>query len=231
MENTPVLFDENNIPFADNPDARLPVTLVVDTSYSMNSENRIHKLNDGLEDFWDEVNDNVLTKRRAMINLIGCGGHGAYEIQPMATVQDIDQFLPNTLVASGGTPMDEALNLAMDKLDATKQTIKANDGTYYRPLMFVLSDGGFNLSEATRTRLHSQINENKFKVIPFGVGSSANVDSLSMTNPEGLAILLNDEHFSEFFEFLSSSVSTVSNSNAGEEVSAEPTSNMRISLT
>lgn len=227
MSNFPVVLNEHNIPFAENPDPRLPMTLILDTSYSMDGF-KIKALNQGLKKLWEEVNLDVLTKRRAMISIIGCGAFEPYEIQPMVTVQDVVDFLPEDLEASGGTPMDQSLTMALDKIEMTKQTIRSNDGQYFRPLIFILSDGEFHLSDSTKMRLHREVNEEKVKVIPFGVGHDADTSSLAATNPSGLAIQLEEQHFGEFFEFLSASISVGSQDTTSDEKTVEATQNMRV---
>ena len=60
------------LPRADNPDPRVPVALVLDTSGSMSGE-AIRQLNAGLDQFRKEVADDELARKRAEITVVTFG--------------------------------------------------------------------------------------------------------------------------------------------------------------
>jgi uncharacterized protein YegL len=63
---------------------------------------------------------------------------------PVQTVQRFvtaDAFLPPSLVASGDTPMGAAIMSAVALVAERKDTYKANGIGYYRPWLFLITDG------------------------------------------------------------------------------------------
>jgi len=206
--------DANNI-FADNPDQRCPVVFVVDTSGS--THNIIDLINQGLSDMCTHIQNDPLARRRIDLCIIGCGPD-AKIIQPMTTVQDIVGGQLPKLYSNGGTPMDEALNIGLDEVERRKAELKAHGITNYRPLIFVLTDGCWVLSEATIKRLHDSENRRGHNLIPFLVGTGGRKETLAQTNPKGLALQFSPENFVEFVEFVSASIITVAQSQPEDEV-------------
>jgi len=139
--------------FADNPDDRCPVVCLLDVSGSMNYKKNIGKLNDAIKRFFDDLNNDPLAKRRIDLAIVVCGGSKPQLLQPMTTVQDIDSQNFPELFASGGTPMDACTNMSLDLVEERKSVLRQNKICYYRPLIVVITDGDFNISEATKERL------------------------------------------------------------------------------
>ena len=97
----------------------------------------ISLLNRGFELFCEEIKKDDLAKKRAEITVITFGGSARVEI-PFTEGRDLQ---PRRLESGGGTPMGAALDLALDQLDQQKQAYKEAGLEYYRPWMFVLTDG------------------------------------------------------------------------------------------
>lgn len=53
----------------------------------------------------------------------------------------IGQFTPPTLEVGGVTPMGAAIEYALDFLENRKQTYQNNGILYYRPWVFLITDG------------------------------------------------------------------------------------------
>jgi uncharacterized protein YegL len=63
---------------------------------------------------------------------------------PVKLTQDfvtIDQFTAPKLETEGVTPMGEAIEYALDLLEQRKQSYKDNGVLYYRPWVFLITDG------------------------------------------------------------------------------------------
>ena len=63
---------------------------------------------------------------------------------PVKLTQDfttIDYFNPPVLKADAMTPMGEAIEFALDLLEKRKQTYKDNGIQYFRPWIFLITDG------------------------------------------------------------------------------------------
>jgi len=196
----------------DNPDPRIACALLLDTSYSMSGD-PIDQLNRGVELFCDEIKKDELAKKRAEIAVITFGGMARVEI-PFTEGRDLQ---PRRLAASGATPMGAALNLALEQLAAQKQAYKQAGLEYYRPWLFVLTDGeptdGREFTEAA-ARVRQAEADKGVSVFGIGVGPAANLAKLKDLSAQRVPVMLEGLSFREFFSWLSASLGAASASNA-----------------
>lgn len=201
----------SNVEFADNPEPRCPCVLLLDTSGSM-SGNRIEQLNAGLQSFKDSLVEDNLAMLRVEIAIITFG--------PVSLMQDFvtaDQFFPPHLSASGVTPMGGAIHLALDKIEERKQTYKQNGIARFRPWVFLITDGGPTDEWQSAAKRVKEAEENK-KVAFFAVGvEEADMNILNQISSRE-AVRLQGLNFQGMFEWLSTSLTSVSHSRPGEEV-------------
>ena len=193
-----------------NREPRCPVILLLDNSYSMSGE-PIQHLNQGLVAFKDSVEQDKLASVRVEVAIISFG--------PVKLVQDfvtIDEFVPQRLEADGVTPMGEAIEYALDLLEDRKETYKNNGLLYYRPWMFLITDGAPTDSWQNAAQRVRNAEANR-KICFFAVGvQGANLSILSQISPsERPPLLLNGLDFKSMFVWLSQSVKQVSHSQAG----------------
>ncbi len=207
-------IDFNKIEFdTSNPEPRCPCILLLDTSGSMGGA-PITELNAGLQVFKDALSKDELAKLRVEVAIITFG--------PVNVIQDFvtaDQFVPPTLDASGDTPMGRAINLALDKIIDRKKAYKQNGISYFRPWIFMITDGAPTDGDMWRTaaqRVHEA--ETKKKVVFFAVGvEGADMDVLGQISSRE-ALKLRGLNFQGMFEWLSIGLSSVSHSKPGEDV-------------
>lgn len=196
----------------DNPDPRIACVLLLDTSVSMSGE-PIDELNRGFEVFCEEIKKDELAKKRAEISVVTFGGLARVEI-PFTEGRDL---YPRRLSAVGDTPMGTALNLALDMLTAQKQAYRQAGLEYYRPWMFVLTDGqptDADTYAAAANRVRQTEAANGVSVFGIGVGAQANLTQLRVLSSKRVPVTLRGLSFGEFFSWLSTSLSAASASNA-----------------
>jgi uncharacterized protein YegL len=209
-----MIIDFTKVQFDDsNPEPRCPCVLLLDTSGSMNGM-PITELNRGLQAFQEALANDALALLRVEIAIITFG--------PVTVAQEFvtaNQFVPPNLTASGDTPMGTAINLALDKIDERKQVYKQNGISYYRPWVFLITDGSptdGNIWQVAATRVQEA--ETAKKVAFFSVGvAGANLNILGQV-AKRQPLQLKGMNFREMFVWLSSSLTNVSRSKPNEEV-------------
>jgi uncharacterized protein YegL len=211
-------FDAKVANVAENPEQRCPCVLLLDISGSMNGA-PIAQLNAGLQAFRDNLQKDDLASMRVEVTIITFGG-SVVVTQDFVTA---NQFNVPTLTSGGGTPMGAAINLALDNLEERKQVYRTAGISYYRPWVFLITDGEPTDDwHAAATRIQAM--EDQKKVTFFAVGvDQAKMNTLSQiaskTRPP---VKLNGLDFSKLFVWLSASLRSVSSSKIGEQVPLPP---------
>lgn len=196
-----------------NPESRCPCVLLLDTSGSMGGA-PIAELNAGLQTFKDALSRDALAMLRVEVAIITFG--------PVRVIQDFitaNQFSPPMLHTEGDTPMGTAINLAIDKLNDRKQIYRRNGISYYRPWIFLVTDGAPTDKDVWPIAAQRiQQEESKKKIAFFAVGvEGANMEILSRISGRQ-PLKLQNLDFREMFVWLSSSLAGVSRSRPGQEV-------------
>jgi uncharacterized protein YegL len=193
------------VEFADNPEPRCPCILLLDTSYSMSGA-KIAVLNNGLQQFAEELRSDAMAAKRVEVAIVTFG--------PVQTVQHFvtaDAFQAPSLVASGDTPMGAAIQNAVALIAERKAVYKANGIGYYRPWIFMLTDGAptDDVSAATATIREGEASKS-YMFFAVGVdGADLNrLSEISVRQP----LKLRGLSFKEMFVWLSNSLGTVSRS-------------------
>ena len=196
----------------DNPDPRIACALLLDTSGSMNGE-PIEELNKGFALFCQEIKDDELAAKRAEIAVITFGGQPQLII-PFTEGRDL---AARTLTVAGATPLGQALNLALDELEQQKGAYREAGLEYYRPWLFVLTDGQPTDGEtfaAAAARVREAEAKRHVSVFGIGIGSAANVNHLRELSAQREPLRLEGLSFREFFSWLSASLGSASASTA-----------------
>ncbi len=231
----------------DNPMARVPICLCLDTSGSMmkvtggdykrtgetkyedgrewnivsGGETALKALQEGLESFFTAIKEDEVAKYAAEINVIEFND----DVNCLVDFANIDRQAVPVLKAKGNTHMGEAVNLALDLLEKRKKEYRDNGVDYYQPWLVIMTDGENNGSAAKFQRAADRINElvsqRKLTVFPIGIGEEVNLKALGELSPKRPPLKLQGLKFNEFFEWLSQSVSRTSQSVVGEKVALD----------
>lgn len=201
--------------FASNPEPRCPCVLLLDVSGSMNGRS-LDELNAGLTTFRDELATDSLAMLRVEVGIVTFG-----PVKVECPFVSASTFYPPTLQSQGDTPMGAAIMQALDMVEDRKREYRTGGISYYRPWVFLITDGAPTDSwQAAAAAVREGEASKKFAFFAIGVkGADMNVlRQISVREPlplEGLK-------FRELFSWLSSSLRSVSRSTPGTEVSLNP---------
>jgi uncharacterized protein YegL len=221
------------VEFAENPEPRCPVVLLLDTSGSMRGE-RISELNAGLRAFDQALKADPLAALRVEVALIAFGGRarvldvgpgGGAEIPADATraFTTLDEFQPPELVAGGETPLGEAARMGLDLVGQRKALYKQGAIDYFRPWMFLISDG-FPTDHGWQAAAQAVRDEEARRgVSVYAVGvAGADTRKLGLFSGARAPLRLKGLAFQELFQWLSKSLSSVSQSRPGDQAPLPP---------
>jgi uncharacterized protein YegL len=200
------------VSFAENPDPRCPCVLLLDVSGSMEGA-AISELNAGVSTYKDELAADSLAAKRVEVALVTFGG----EVTTVNDFNAVGEFRPPVLEADGDTPMGSAILRAIEMLQARKAVYKQNGVQFYRPWIFLITDGApTDEWKAAAEKVKEGEAARAFAFFAVGVGA-ANFDVLrqiSVREP----LKLDGLRFRDLFVWLSNSQRAVSRSKTTEEV-------------
>lgn len=205
-----------NVGFADNPEPRCPCILLLDTSGSMSGA-KIAQLNAGLPHFAEQLKSDSMASKRVEVAIITFG--------PVNTIQTFvtaDSFIAPSLNTTGDTPMGAAIQSAIQLLKERKTAYRENGIAFYRPWIFLITDGGptdMNAIPAAIAAVHEGEKAKSFMFYAVGVDDADFVQLGKIATREPLK--LQGLSFRELFAWLSNSLSAVSRSQPGEAVPLE----------
>ena len=198
--------------FADNPEPRVPSILLLDVSGSMGGQ-PIEELNEGLQQYKSELSGDSVASKRVEVAVVTFGGHVRVET-PFCTA---DHFVPPLLAADGDTPMGQAIMEAVTMLRDRKDLYRANGIMFYRPWIFLITDGApTDEWRAAAQRVHEGEGKKEFTFFAVGVQGAQmeTLKQISVREP----VMLKKLAFRDLFTWLSNSQQAVSRSKHGEEI-------------
>jgi len=197
---------------SDNRDPRVACALLLDTSASMGGA-PIEQLNAGYATLCKELQEDPLARKRTEVTVITFGGSARVAV-PFQEGRDLT---PTWFNANGATPLGAALDLGLDELLARKQAYKAAGLEYYRPWLFVVTDGA-PTDGATFDRAVQRVREVEADkgVTVFAVGvAGADLGALEQLSAVRDPVRLEGLRFVQLFQWLSASMTVVSQSSPG----------------
>lgn len=221
------------VEFAENPEPRCAVVLLLDASGSMQGQ-RIADLNSGLRALDAALKADPLASLRVELGVISFGGKvraldvrkgGKAEV-PFDADQafiTVDAFEPPEILAHGGTPMGEAVRKGLQLVRDRKAIYKQHGIDYFRPWMFLITDGKptDKVWEAAAAEVRDE--ESRRGVSFYSVGvAGADMTKLARFSDERQPLKLKGLAFDELFQWLSKSLSAVSQSRPGDQTPLPP---------
>jgi uncharacterized protein YegL len=207
-----ISFETND--FASNPEPRCPCVLLLDVSGSMSGP-PIDELNAGLIAFKDELASDNLAMKRVEVAIVTFG-----PTQVEMPFTGAATFVPPTLRAHGDTPIGAAITQALDLVRGRKNEYRTNGISYFRPWVFLITDGAPTDSwQAAAAAVREGESSKAFAFFAIGVKGAdmQTLAKISVREP----LSLDGLKFREMFRWLSSSLRSVSRSTPGTEVALE----------
>ena len=198
--------------FAENPEPRVPCVLLVDVSQSMDGA-PIKELNAGLAFYKSSLVGDSLAAKRVEVAVVVFGG----QVKTVWEFTTAENFSPPTLATSGDTPMGAAIHYGIDMVQARKQIYRSNGIAFYRPWLFLITDGAPTdewQSAADRVRQGEASRAFSFFVVGVNNADFAVLRQIAVREPLHLKGL----QFRDLFLWLSNSQQSVSHSSPGDNV-------------
>jgi uncharacterized protein YegL len=201
--------------FIENAEPRCACVLLLDTSGSMAGQ-PIAELNSGLRNFKEALMSDSLAVKRVEVSVVTFG-----PVNVHANFATADNFQVPRLEASGDTPMGAAITEALRIVEERKRKYETAGIHYYRPWIFLITDGGpTDPWTGPAAALKQAVSAKKAAFFAVAV-RDADLATLSQISPRK-PLVLKGLAFRELFSWLSNSLGAVSRSSPDVEILALP---------
>lgn len=190
---------------------QVPVCLCIDCSYSMKSSGKIKQLNESIRKFIERNANDTNVCDNLNLCIIAYGGEKARVINNFTNIKKI-RF--KDLVANGGTPMGEAVSMAVECIKQERQLLREEGVPTNKPLLFIFGDGRDNFPNGTEMKkaiedVNEMVEANKLKVQVVGVGDFEKEDLQKFCPGEEIKTFSQFE-MEKIFDMLSKSITGAS---------------------
>ncbi|MDF9800549.1 uncharacterized protein YegL [Catalinimonas alkaloidigena] len=200
----------------ENYEQKCLCVLVLDVSFSMQG-NPIDELQKGLEDFYSDILEDSTTANRLEVSIITFGSNISILIEPSLA----ENFSVPNLTLDGSTKLVDGVREGIAKVEDRKQWYKDTGQPYYRPWVILITDGEPDSDQdvdGLSKEIRVSVENKKFFFFAIGV-EGANMDTLKkISSTQMPPSKLQGLKFSEFFKWLSASMTIVTSSKDGDQV-------------
>lgn len=198
----------------------LACILLLDVSGSMSGE-PIWNLNKAIRRFKEQVCKDDIARKRVDVAVVTFSSHVHVESDfvPVEKLPDIK------LQAGGPTMMAEGINKAIDMVKKRNAFYQQIGIPFFKPWIFMITDGLPNSSneamEQVAQRIHKEEEAGSNGKLKFWVLGISEYDCSEMFKLTKRVVELKDHDFTGIFDWLSDSMTAISQSTVGETVPLE----------
>jgi uncharacterized protein YegL len=183
----------------------------------------IAALNEGLRAFQEEVGRDAIAARRVEVAIVTFAS-AVDIVQPFVTA---DQFAAPVLAARGQTHLAAGVERALDLIEERKGAYRASGVSYYRPWIFLITDGAPvgeepAVVDAARERVLAEQQAHKLALFAVGTENADFAALQRFTIPDRPPLQLKGLQFVDLFVWLSWSQHAIAQSRPGEQVPLPP---------
>lgn len=212
-----------------NPmDNKIALVLLVDTSASMEGEG-IEGVNRGIQLLREKITQYDKAKKMVEIALVSFNS----EVNVVHPFSSIEEFNPQPLKEYGLTSMGKGIITAMDLVEERKKMYRNTGTDYFRPWIFMITDGAATDMDITNTEkpqnvemfkrvkdnLKDGVEGNHFNFFIVGAGDGVDIQMLNeLADPKRPPQRLRRGAWDAMFEWLQESLLRLSKSKPGDEI-------------
>jgi len=213
-------IDTGELTYADNPQPRCPVALLLDCSASMDGE-PLAELNRALRQFCGELGEDPVAAQSVELGIITFGG----TVEALRRFGPLGESLPPPeLKASGRTPLGAALRMALAEIRERRAFYKRQGLSAYQPWIVIMTDGQPNDEwHGAADDALAMSKAGRLVIVGVGVGGSADMVTLRrITGDDPGPFRMRGLSFRPFFRWLSDSLRMVTASASPDQRTVIP---------
>ena len=190
--------------------------LVLDVSYSMSGE-PIDQLNKGIQAFYTDISSDSTTANRLEVAVVEFSDT-VYTTVPASLVSN---FTMPLLTVKGSTKLVDGVREGIRIVNERKQYYKQTGQPYYRPWVILITDGAPDAGQDVQglsQEIRAGMAAKGFNFLAIGVASADMALLKQISDPAMEPAQLQGLKFSEFFKWLSASMSAITNSATNQKI-------------
>lgn len=197
----------------------LACALLLDTSDSMGKGNRaIDSLNEGIKRFKASVVSDPTAQKRVDVALITFSSR----VEVISDFVPVNQMPTPDLMTGGMTDMAQGIQTAIDLVKRRTAMYQTLGTPCHKPWIFMLTDGkstsGDSEMRAAAERIHQEEEKGSHGRLSFWALGIDNYDQNELFKLTNRVLELRNEDFTGIFDWLSESMSCISQSRIGDKV-------------